>query len=122
MAPHFPAEDPSCSGSFAERTAAYVWGHVLLRWMLVLTLVNQVAALVIIAVGALSPAMAGLLVLLSVLTWFFAVVLPLMNREVRTNLGAPRHSYFSEVVEVFGRVVLFAQTTGCTALLIYAVA
>jgi hypothetical protein len=90
--------------------------------MLGLTLVNHLMALVFIVLRALSPAMAGLLVLLSMLTWFFAVVLPLMNRDVRTNLGAPTHSYFSELVEMFGRVVLLAQTAGCTALLIYAVA
>lgn len=121
MTPQLPVEDPSRSGSFGDRTAAYVWGHPLLRAALIVTLANHVAAIVLVVAGWLSAAMAGLLGLLSVLTWFFAVVLPLMNREVRSNAGVAQETYWSELVEMFGRVVLSAQTLFYTALLGYAI-
>ena len=60
------------------------------------------------------------LALLSVLTWFFAVVLPMMNREVRVSVGADDSTYWGELVEMFGRVVLVAQTGLYSALLVYA--
>ena len=122
MAPQLPVEDPSRSESFTQRTAGYVWQNPLLRGALILTLVNHAAALLLILGGALSAAMAGLLGLLSLLTWFFAVVLPLMNREVKTSAGLEPVGYWSELVEMFGRVVLTAQTLFYTAILIYTLA
>ena len=120
MPPQLPADHPSKSGSFSERAAGYVWGHPLLRGALFLTLANHAAALALALFHALAAAMAGLLGLLSLLTWFFAVILPLMNREVRTNVGAAPRGYWSEVVETFGRLVLSAQTLSYSALLVYA--
>jgi hypothetical protein len=91
-----------------------------LRIALVLTVVDHLAVLVLLAVGKLTPQSAGMLVLFSVLGWFFAVALPVMNREVRLRLGAPV-GYWGEVVEMFARVVLCALTGLYTALLLLAV-
>ena len=103
-----------------DRATSYVRAHPALRWTLIVTLVNHAAAIAMVIAEQLSPAMAGLLALLSVLTWFFAVVLPMMNREVRVSVGADDSTYWGELVEMFGRVVLVAQTGLYSALLVYA--
>lgn len=120
MSPQFPVDDPSRSGSLVERATSYVWRNTILRWTLVVTLINHAAAVVMAIAQSISATMAGFLGLLSVLTWFFAIALPMMNREVRVNVGAAPESYWSDLVEMFGRVVLVAQTAGYSALLIYA--
>ncbi len=117
---HLPVQDPTDHGSLADQTAAYVRGHPLLRMVLALTVVNHIAAILLALSGALQTEIAGLLVLLSVMTWFFGVGLPVLNREVRHRIGAPRESYWGQVVETFARVVLCAQTgLYSAALLIY---
>ncbi len=118
--PPSPVEEPSHRGSVVDRSTSYVWGHPALRVALIVTFVDHVVAIVMAIAGPLSPAMAGLLALLSVLTWFFAVVLPMMNREVRASVGADSASYWGELVEMFGRVVLVAQTALYSTLLVYA--
>ena len=105
--------------SLAERTASYVRANPLLRALLMLTLVDYVGSAVLAAVGLLNWQMAGFLVLLSMLTWFFAVIMPLLTRSVRENLGASSRSYWGSVVERFARIVLCAQTGLYTALLSY---
>lgn len=120
MTPFLPVEDPSDRGSLAERTFAYVRANPLLRIMLVVTVVNHAGAVALLLLGFLGAEIAGLLIMLSVLTWFFAVALPVMNREVRLRLQGEATGYWSEVVEMFARVVLCAQTGLYTALLIMA--
>lgn len=120
MSPFLPVEDPSDRGSLADRTLAYVRQNPLLRITFVLTMADHAAVLVLLAVGRLKPQPAGLLVLLSVLGWFFAVALPVMNREVRHRLGVDPVGYWGEVVEMFARVVLCALTGLYTALLVLA--
>ena len=122
MSPQLPVEDPTRRGSLTDRITTYVWGNPVLRWVLIVTLADHVAAIALLLVGLVSPAIAGLLALFSGLTWFFAVVLPMMNREVRTHVGVQTGGYWSELVEMFGRVVLCLQTGLYTVMLIWAVA
>jgi hypothetical protein len=121
VSPFLPVEDPSDRGSLSDRSLAYVRGNAVLRVTLVLTVVDHVAVLFLLAFGKLTAQSAGLLILLSVLGWFFAVALPVMNREVRHRLGVAPVGYWGEVVEIFARVVLCALTGLYTALLVLAV-
>jgi len=104
---------------FTERTSAYVRRNPLLRALLLLTLADYAGSAMLAGTGRLNWQMAGFLVLLSLLTWVFAVAIPILNRSVRENLGANPRSYWGNVVEKFARVVLCAQTGLYTALLIY---
>jgi hypothetical protein len=121
VSPFLPVEDPSDRGSLADRTLAYVRENPVLRITLVLTMVDHAGALVLLALGLLTPQSTGLLVLLNVLGWFFAVALPVMNREVRVRMGAEPVGYWGEVVEIFARVVLCALTGLYSAALLLAV-
>jgi len=114
-----PVQDPTDQGSLADQTAAYVRGHPLLRLVLALTVVNHIAAMVLALFRVLQTEVAGLLALLSVLTWFFGVGLPVLNREVRHRMGAGRDSYWGGVTERFARVVLCAQTGLYSAALVF---
>ncbi len=114
-----PVQDPTDQGSLADQTAAYVRNHPLLRMVLALTVLNHVAAILLTLCRVLQTEVAGLLVLLSVLTWFFGVGLPVLNREVRHRMGAGRDSYWGEVTEAFARVVLCAQTGLYSAALLF---
>lgn len=107
------------SGSLVDRTSAYVRSHPLLRALLGLTLANYAASALMAARDLLTWQFAGYLVLLSLLTWFFGVGLPMMNRGIREHLGADPVGYWGGVVEIFARVVLCAQTGLHTALLVY---
>ena len=117
--PPLPVENPSDRGSLVDLTVAYVRANILLRVAIVITVVDHIAAILLVLTGRMAGEFAGLLALLSVLSWFFAVCLPVMNRQVRIRLGAPAVGYWSEVVELFGRIVLFVQTGLYTALLLY---
>ncbi len=108
--PHLPVEDPYDRGSFMDRSRHYVRASPALRIALLVTAVDHVAAIALVLVGRVSPEVAGVFALFSVLAWYFAVCMPVMNRTVRTRLGAPETGYWSEVVEMFGRVVLCLQT------------
>jgi len=121
MAPHVPIEDPSGRNSLVELTVEYVRGNPLLRVAFAVTAVDHILAIALVAVGRLHGEWAGFLALLSVLSWFFAVCMPVMNREVRARLGAARTTYWVEVLEMFFRVVLCAITALYTAFLIGAV-
>ncbi|MDH3590406.1 MAG: hypothetical protein OER88_00905, partial [Planctomycetota bacterium] len=101
-------------------SVAYVRSSVLLRWILVITVVDHVAAIAMVSFGLLHAKMAGYLALLSVLSWFFAVVLPMMNRTLRTHAGQDATGYWGELMEGFFRVVLAAQTGLYAAFLIQA--
>jgi len=117
MNPQIPLEDPSPGDSLSQRTAVYIRRSVLLQGVLALTACDHIAALLMVALGTMQAFVAGFLVLLSLLTWFFAVILPVINREVRAHAGVGQ-TYLAELVETFGRVVLFAQTGFYTYLLI----
>lgn len=117
MAPYLPVEDRSESGSFVDRTVAYVRGSLVLRINLVATVAAHIAALLLVATDRMRGDVAGLLALLSLLTWFFAVCLPMMNREVRVRMGGSALSYWGEVVEMFGVVALCASTALYAAVL-----
>ena len=117
MNPQIPLDDPSANPSLSQRTALYIRASVLLQGVLVLTACNHVAVLVLLVLGITSPSMAGFLVLLSLLTWFFAVVLPVINRAVRAHAGVGQ-TELGDLVERFGRLVLFAQTGFYTYLLV----
>lgn len=108
------------SDSLVDRTTEYVRGHPLLRVLFGLTLANYAATALLAAGARLNWQFAGYLVLLSVLTWFFAVGIPMMNRANRESLGADPIGYWGGIVEVFARVVLCAQTGLYSALLVYA--
>lgn len=115
MALQIPAHDPGGRGSLVERTRSYVRGQRVLQWALVLTCINHLVAILFVVLRWVPIETAGFLVLMSVLTWFFAVALPVMNREVRISMGAARSSYWNDLVERFARVVLYAQTLMYTA-------
>lgn len=120
MTPHIPVEGPSDRGSLVDQTVAYVRGNLLLRVALLVTAIDYVAAAVLVLTGKMGGELAGMLALFSILSWFFAVCLPVMNRELRVQLGGTRFSYWSEVLEMFFRVLLFVVTGFHTALLAYA--
>ena len=104
------------------RTAVYVRRLWSLRWALILTCINHGLALVLIALGDLTLQLGGFLVMLSVLTWFFGVALPVMNREVRIRMGGEGSTYWSDVVEQFARVVVCLQALLYTIALCWAAA
>jgi len=118
MTPQIPIEDPSDRGSLADRTVAYVRSRRILRVMLVATVLDHVIAILLVVAGRLTGEMAGLLALLSVLSWFFAVCLPVMNRELRIRLSGREYSYWGEVAEMFSVVALTAVVVLYTATLI----
>jgi len=120
MTPQIPVEGPSDRGSLAEQTVAYVRGNLMLRIAMIVTAIDYLAAIALVLTGKMAGELAGLLALFSILSWFFAVFLPVMNRELRVQLGGARFFYWSEVVEMFFRVVLFVVTVLYTALLAYA--
>jgi len=120
MTPHIPVEGPSDRGSLVDQTIAYVRGNLLLRVALVVTAIDYLAAVALVLTGKMAGELAGMLALFSILSWFFAVCLPVMNRELRVQLGGRRFSYWSEVLEMFFRVLLFVVTGFYTALLAYA--
>ena len=110
--------DPSAT--FVDRTKEYVRTNILLRGLALLTGLNILGGAFLAFVGTLRWDMVGFLLLLSLLTWFFAVAVPVMNRAVREQAGADPRSYWGTVVERFARVVLCAQTGMHAAILIYA--
>ena len=120
MTPHLPVEGPSDRGSLVDQTVAYVRGNLLLRIAMIVTAIDYLVAIALVLTGKMAGDIAGLLALFSILSWFFAVFLPVMNRELRVQLGGARFFYWSEVVEKFFRVVLFVVTGFYTALLAYA--
>ena len=119
---HLPVEDPYDRGSLVDRSRQYVRASMALRIALLITAVDHVAAVVLAAVGRVSPEVAGVFALFSVLAWFFAVCMPVMNRTVRSRLGAPETGYWEEVVEMAGTVVLCVATALYTAAVVYGVA
>jgi uncharacterized membrane protein YphA (DoxX/SURF4 family) len=121
MAPHLPVEDPYDGGSLVDRSLSYVRASPALRIALWVTAIDHVAALALLVLGRIQrPATAGVFALFSVLAWFFAVCMPVMNRTLRGRLGAPEAGYWSEVVEMFGCVVLCVQTALYTGVVAYA--
>ncbi|MFI5401785.1 MAG: hypothetical protein ACHQ1G_02535 [Planctomycetota bacterium] len=113
--PHLPVEDPFDHGSLVDRSRQYVRASPALRIALVVNAVDHIAALVLVAINRVSPEVAGVFALFSVLTWYFAVCVPVMNRTVRSRLGAQETGYWGEVVEMAGRVVICFQTVLYTA-------
>lgn len=93
--------------------------HPLLRVLVGLTLLNCAATALMAAGGLLPWEAGGYLVLLSILTWFFGVTLPMMNRAVREHMGAEPVGYWGSVVELFARVVICVQTGLHTSLLVW---
>ena len=104
----------------AARVSAYVRRYPSLSLAAVVTAVDYAVTALLALLGRLTPAFSGYLVLMSVLTWFFAVVLPMANRAVRGRLGRPEISYWGGVTETCGRLVLFGQTALYTYLLVFA--
>jgi hypothetical protein len=120
MTPHIQAEGPSDRGSLVDQTVAYVRGNPLLRVAMVVTAIDYLAAVVLVLTGRMAGELAGLVALLSILSWFFAVCLPVMHRELRVQMGGARSSYWIEVAEMFFRVMLFVVTGFYSALLAFA--
>lgn len=118
MTPHLPLEDPSDRSSLVDRTAAYVRSSRLLRLLLIVTVLDHVAAIVLVLLGGISGFVAGLFALFSVLTWFFGVLVPVMNREVRLRFGVEAASYWGDVTEMFANVVLCLTTGMYTAMVV----
>lgn len=106
MTPHLPIEDPSDRSSLVDRTTAYVWASRLLRVLFILTVIDHVAALLLVAAGAMAGFVAGLVAFFSVLAWFFGVLMPVMNREVRIRFGVEGQSHWGDVTEMFCQVAL----------------
>ena len=122
MAPHLPVEDPYDRG-LMDRSLSYVRSSPALRIALWVTAIDHVAIVALVVLGRIESAeVAGILALFSVLTWFFAVCLPVMNRTLRGRLGVPETGYWSEVVEMFGCVMLCVVTALYTGILAYAAA
>jgi len=123
MAPHLPVEDPYDRG-LMDRSLSYVRSNPALRIAMWITALDHVALVALVIDGRRihHPETAGVFALFSVLAWFFAVCMPVMNRTLRARLGAPETGYWSEVVEMFGCVVLCVQTALYTGVVAYAAA
>ena len=91
----------------------------MLRVLVGITAVNYSGSALLAARGDLRWEFAGYLVMLSLLSWFFAVGIPMMNRAIRERFGLVPVSYWGGVVEIFARVVLCAQTGLHSAMLVY---
>ncbi len=115
--PHAPINDPSRGDNLADRSVAYVRSSRLLRVCLGFTVVDHLVAVGLVVAGEMPISLAGFLGLMSVLSWFFAVCLPLMNRSLRTHIGRPRRTEWTEALELFFRVILALQTGLYTLLL-----
>ncbi|MFQ5843998.1 MAG: hypothetical protein ACE5JG_03330 [Planctomycetota bacterium] len=113
MSPFVPTEDPAESGSFLDQTFDRIRSNPFLKVLLLLTLVDDLCAVLLAVAGRLPATLAGSLILLSTLAWFFGVALPTLNRELRAQTGRARWSYVGDLVEMFGRVLL------CTAILLF---
>ena len=120
MLPHIPVEDPSDRGSLTDRSFAYVQSNPVLRLALVATVIDHLAAIVLVLARRLAVEWAGVLVLFNVLSWFFAVCVPVMNRSVRVRMGVDGSSALGALVEMFGRFFLFLVTVLYTAALVFA--
>ncbi len=120
MSFYAPTEDPSESGSLLDRTFEQVRQNPFLRVLLVLTLIDDAAAILLafLMPDAMQPVIAGFMILMSTLAWVFAVGLPAMNRELRSQVQAVRWAYLSALVEMFGRVILAAAVFIFTAALV----
>lgn len=122
MTPHLPVEDPYDGGSLADRSLHYVRSNPALRIALWVTAVDHIAAIVLVLVDRIKhPETAGVFALFSVLAWFFAVCMPVMNRTLRARVGVPETGYWGEVVEMFGVVVLCVQTALYTGIIAWGV-
>ena len=120
MSLYAPIEDPSESGSLLDRTFEQVRQNPFLRVLLVLTLIDDAAAVLLafLMPGEMQPVIAGSMILMSTLAWVFAVGLPTMSRELRGQARTVRWAYLSVLVEMFGRVVLCAVVVIFTAALV----
>lgn len=119
---HLPVEDPYDHGSLVDRSREYVRASLALRLALIATAVDHLAAIALVAIRRVSLEIAGVFALFSVLSWFFAVCMPVMNRTVRARLGVPEAGYWTEVVEMFARLVLCVMTAFYTAAVIWGAA
>ncbi len=119
--PHLPLEDPSDQRSLVEQSVDYVRSNRLLRMTLAVTALDHVVAIGLVVAGRLAGDIAGALALMSVLSWFFAVCMPVMTREVRAQFGARRSHYWGELTAMFARVLLGAVTLVYTAALVGAI-
>jgi hypothetical protein len=117
-----PVEDPYDRDSLVDRSLHYVRSSIALRIALMTTVFDHAAALALVLVKRVPAGVAGVFALFSVLAWFFAVCLPVMNRAVRVRFGAPETGYWGEVVEIFGQVVLCVQSVLYTAMVVYGAA
>ncbi|MCK6458357.1 MAG: hypothetical protein L6Q95_00505 [Planctomycetes bacterium] len=123
MAPHLPVEDPYDGGSLMDRSLSYVRSSKALRIALWVTAIDHAAVLALVIAGRIErPEAAGVFALFSVLAWFFAVCMPVMNRTLRARFGEPETGYWSELVEMFGCVVLCVQTAFYTGIVAWAAA
>ena len=118
MSRQIPIEDPSDRGSLVDQTVAYVRGNAILRVLLVATVVDHVVTILMVVANRIPGELAGMLALLSVLAWFFAVCMPVMNRAVRHRLGGTEVGYWGEVAEMFATVALGAVAVLYTATLV----
>jgi len=120
MTQQSPVDQPSRIATLLDRVSDGVRRSLLLRMVLVLSVANYAGAALFALAGRLPWALAGVLTALSLLTWYFGLGVPLLNREVHERLGSQRFRYWGEVVEMFGRVVLVAHAilfTGMLAML-----
>ncbi|MGQ0613296.1 MAG: hypothetical protein ACT4PV_06125 [Planctomycetaceae bacterium] len=74
------------------------------------TLADYAGALLLAASEAVPLGWAGLLILLSLFTWYFAVAMPVMNRAIRSRSTSQRLHYWADVVERFGLIVVCAHS------------
>jgi len=112
--------DSPPGASLADRTLAYVRANMLLRILVLITAVDHVLAILLVVTGRLHGEVVGALVLFSMLSWFFAVLLPVMNRELAARSGATSALYWGDLVAVFFRIMLSVVTLLYTVVLVRA--
>lgn len=120
MTPHLPVEDPSQGTSLLDMAVGQVRQSLLLRVLLTATAIDSLGIIVLAFAHRIHFSLAGAMILFTCLAWFFAVGMPLMNREIRFQLEGRRAGYLTELLEMFFRVVLAATTLLFTAMVVYA--
>ncbi len=110
MNPTPQTQDSPRNASLLERATDYVRSNWYLKTAFYTTLADYAGALLLAASGAVPLGWAGLLILLSLFTWYFAVGMPLMSRTIHSRSTSERIRYWADVVERFGLIVVCAHS------------
>jgi len=122
MTPSPPVPDPSPGLTFLRQATDYVRASRFLVAAFYVTLADYAGALLLAAQGSVPLGWSGLLILLSLFTWYFAVGMAVIGRAVRARSPSDRLRRWADVAERFGRVVVCAHALLFAGMLVVVVA